>query len=91
MELFNNQNLAYEKAVKRVQNLKDFYGSLVAYVIVNAALVIVNLISYPKYLWFLWVMLFWGIGLLRKAFKTFGFNKDWEERKIRELMKKGMN
>jgi hypothetical protein len=31
-------------------------------------------------------MLGWGIGLLAHAVNTFGIGKDWEERKIKQLM-----
>ena len=43
-----------------------------------------------RYMWFLWAALGWGIGLIFQAFKAFRWapflDKNWEERKIKELM-----
>lgn len=80
------ENLAYEKAVKRVKELKGFYGNLISYCIVIPFLVIVNLIISPKSLWFYWPMLGWGIGILAHGMNTFAIGKNWEEKKIREIM-----
>jgi len=33
----------------------------------------------------------WGIGIVIQAFITFGYGRDWEERKIREYMEKDNN
>ncbi len=38
-------------------------GHTAAYVIVNAFLVFVDLYAWPHYLWFLWPLAGWGIGL----------------------------
>jgi sensor histidine kinase YesM len=84
-------NFAYEKAARRVNELKGFYGNLFSFCIVIPVLVVINLISSPQYHWFWWPMLGWGIGVLSHAAKTFGLGKDWEERKIKELMKKNEN
>ncbi len=80
------ENLAYEKAVKRVKELKGFYGNLISYCIVIPFLIIVNLITSPKYLWFYWPMLGWGIGVISHAMQVFAVGKNWEEKKIQEIM-----
>jgi len=49
-------------------------------------LIVLNLITSPGYLWFIWPMMGWGIGVAAHAAGTFGIGKDGEERKIRELM-----
>lgn len=85
---FNKENKAYERAVKRVKDLKGFYANLSSYCVVIPFLLILNLISSPEHLWFYWPMLGWGIGILAHAVNTFGIGKDWEERKIQELMDK---
>ncbi|WP_288376922.1 2TM domain-containing protein [uncultured Chryseobacterium sp.] len=87
METFiNKETQAYEKAARRVKELKGFYGNLTSYVLVISFLVILNLITSPEYLWFVWPMMGWGIGVAAHAAGTFGIGKDWEERKIKELM-----
>ncbi|TDX84535.1 2TM domain-containing protein [Epilithonimonas xixisoli] len=82
----STENLAYEKAVKRVKELKGFYGNLISYCIVIPFLIIVNLITSPKYLWFYWPMLGWGIGVISHAMQVFAVGKNWEEKKIQEIM-----
>jgi hypothetical protein len=42
----------YEKAKKRVEELKKFYGNLVTYVAINIVLIIINLLTSPGTLWF---------------------------------------
>ena len=80
------ENLAYERAVKRVKELKAFYGNLISYCIVIPFLVIINLITSPKEIWFYWPMLGWGIGILAHGMNTFAIGKNWEERKINEIL-----
>ncbi|MBP6587362.1 MAG: 2TM domain-containing protein [Flavobacterium sp.] len=82
----------YFKARKRVEEIKGFYGNLIAYVVVNIGLMVLNLLTSPGYLWFFWPMLGWGIGVLFHGMKVFNympfFGKDWEEKKIKEFMDK---
>lgn len=82
----------YFKARKRVEDIKGFYGNLVAYIVVNIFLLIINLATSPKHLWFFWPMLGWGIGVIFHAMKVFNYmpflGKDWEEQKIKEFMEK---
>ena len=83
----------YEKAKKRVEELKSFYGNLAAYVAINAILIIINFVTSPRSLWFYWVTIFWGIGILIHASKVFIFKgkflgEEWEEKKIKEILEK---
>jgi len=82
----------YFKAKKRVEEIKGFYGNLTAYIVVNIGLMILNLVTSQQYLWFFWPMGWWGLGVLFHGLKVFNympfFNKDWEERKIKEFMEK---
>lgn len=80
------ENIAYERAVKRVKELKGFYGNLISYCIVIPFLVIINLLKSPKEIWFYWPMLGWGIGLLAHGMNVFAIGKNWEEKKIQEIM-----
>ncbi|MDQ1856783.1 2TM domain-containing protein [Chryseobacterium sp. WLY505] len=84
----DKETIAYRKASKRVKDLKEFYGNLTSYGIVIPFLAILNLMTAPGYLWFLWPALGWGIGIAFHAINVFGIGKSWEERKIRELMEK---
>lgn len=87
-----NNEKAYKKAQKRVKKLKGFYHHLIMYLIANVFLVVLNLYQNPNNLWCLWVIFGWGIGLAVNAISVFVpdifFGKQWEERKIKELMDK---
>jgi len=82
----------YYEAKKRVEEIKGFYGNLISYIVVNIGLIVINLLTSPKYLWFFWPMLGWGIGVFFHGMKVFNFmpflGKDWEEQKIKEFMDK---
>jgi len=83
---------SYKRAKKRVGELRGFYEHLIAYVVVNIMLVIINLVTSPDALWFYWVTVFWGIGVIWHAISVFGkrgkLGKNWEEKKIKEIMEK---
>lgn len=82
----------YHKARKKVEEIKGFYGNLTSYIVVNIGLMILNLATSPEYLWFLWPLLCWGIGLAVHGMVVFNYmpflGKDWEDQKIREFMEK---
>jgi tellurite resistance protein TehA-like permease len=83
----------YEKAKKRVEELKKFYGNLATYIVINIMLVIINIVTSPDNFWFYWVTIFWGIGILLHASKVFilkgkFLGEEWEEKKIKQIMEK---
>jgi len=83
----------YEKAKKRVEELRKFYGNLVTYAVINVILVIINLVTSPASLWFYWVTIFWGIAILLHASRVFVFKgkflgEEWEEKKIKKIMER---
>lgn len=47
----------YFKAQKRVEEIKGFYGNLISYFVVNSGLLVLNLLTSPRHLWFFWPML----------------------------------
>lgn len=83
------------KAEKKVKEIKGFYWHLFWYLAVNIFLwimIVMNLDeneSFFQYGHFA-TALFWGIGLGFHWLGVFGknivFSKDWEDRKIKELM-----
>ncbi len=91
MEDFNKET-KYLRAKERVDGLKKFYGNLVSYVLVISLLAFINYWNNQwSYMWFLWAAFGWGIGIIFHAIGTFNLNpffgKDWEERKIKEIMR----
>jgi ABC-type multidrug transport system fused ATPase/permease subunit len=96
------QEQEYIKAKKKVKKIKGFYIHLIVYILVNifiSGIIVFGLTesgdTFSEALsnfgvystWF-----FWGIGLFFHWMGVFGFgsiiSKDWEERKIKELMDK---
>jgi len=86
-----NNDLVYKNAKKRVKEIKDFYGNLISYCVIIPFLIIINLITSPKNLWFYWPMLGWGFGVAMHGLSVFSIGKNWEERKIREILEKENN
>ena len=81
----------YLQAKERVKELREFYNHLFTFLLINILIAAINYYSNQwAYPWFLWVTGGWGIGIAFDALKTFRlnpfFNKEWEERKIREYM-----
>ncbi|KFF04267.1 2TM domain-containing protein [Flavobacterium reichenbachii] len=85
---YSDENKAYFRAKKRVEELKGFYGNLISYCCVIPLLVFINLRYSPGFEWFWFSALGWGFGVTMHAFKVFGYSSDWEERKIREILEK---
>jgi len=84
------QNNKYMRAVERVEEIKGFYSSLIAYCIVIPFLIFINLKYTPEFHWFWFPIMGWGIGLAFQGFKAFAYNpflgREWEDRKIQEYM-----
>ena len=87
----------YIRAKKKVKAIRGFYGHLVAYLAVNAFILLAQAFAGGGLGIFLeWqsysTIFFWGIGLCFHAFGVFGmdliFGTDWENKKIKEIMDK---
>ena len=97
MEANQVEDQNYRAAKKRVNDIKGFYIHLIVYLFINGAILLVN--SNFNQNGFLdlevsnfYTAIFWGIGLGAHWASVFGpsfiLGKNWEERKIRELMEK---
>ena len=97
-----NQRDKFDRAKKRVEDVKGFYYHLASYLGVNIFITTMKIIrdldngaSFGEALfdfgtfavWF-----FWGIGLLFHGAKVFSLNpifgKDWEERQIQKYIER---
>lgn len=80
----------YRKAKQRLAEIKGFYIHLAVFILVMTILGIVN-IANPEVWWVQWPLLGWGAGLLFHWALVFSsaieWSRNWEERKLRELMK----
>ncbi|MDT0621968.1 2TM domain-containing protein [Croceitalea vernalis] len=85
----NINEYKYNKAVERVKCIKSFYTHLTIYFLVISALAYINY-STTSFVWVIFPAVGWGLGLISHGLRAFGqnliFGKDWEERKIKELI-----
>ena len=85
------ENSNYIKALERVEKLKEFYQNLASYCIVIPFLIFINLRFSPGFYWFWFVICGWGMGVAFHFLSVNNYNiflgKNWEDRKIKELMK----
>ena len=89
--------IKYQEALKRVKKIKGFQSHLLVYLVVNTMLVVLqyNNLDAGENFWS-WrtfnMAFFWGTGVLAHALSVFIptilVGKNWEERKIKELMEK---
>ncbi|SDR97614.1 2TM domain-containing protein [Winogradskyella sediminis] len=85
-------NEDYVRARKRVEELKAFYYSLIAYVFVIPFLVYIwYTYSYMTIQWFWFPAFGWGLSLAFQAYRVFvddgALGAKWEKRKIEEYMR----
>jgi len=89
-EIYPRDEKAYKKAEKRVRPKFRFYKHLTVYAAINFVLLIINLLTSTRFLWFIWPLLVWGILLLFHALIVFGFAKAslLKERMLEEELRK---
>lgn len=83
-------------AEDRVQRKIKFKRNLFSYITVNIILAVVNFLFTPQYWWVMWVLLFWGIGVVLDFLKAYVLfekydSKEYRERRIQEEMEKLRN
>ena len=70
------------RAERRVGAKLAFRSHLMTYLLVNGGLVILNLVTSLGYLWCLWVIFGWGIGLAAHGLSVYGGGDDARDRMI---------
>lgn len=85
-------NIRYQQAKKRVKQIKGFYIHALVYVLVNAFFMIMRFQKHGNIDYDNWGLGLWAVGLTAHGLSVFLPNfilgKNWEEKKIRELMDK---
>ncbi|MEO7975835.1 2TM domain-containing protein [Flavobacterium sp.] len=85
----------YHQARKKVKEMRMFYEHLTVFILVSIILIVVNFMTSPECLWFIWCWLGGVTGVIIHGLQAFGispvFNADWEERKILEILEKNNN
>ncbi|KMQ71425.1 hypothetical protein SDC9_195102 [bioreactor metagenome] len=87
----SNENLKYLRAQRRLKQLKGFYIHLAVYLIINPVIIFAN----SKKHGFADVMTYstailWGLVIIIHLVSVFFF-RNWEEKKMDELLKKYHN
>lgn len=72
-------------ALKRLSERRDFGSNIVAYVVVNLALVAIWYFTGRGYFWPVWILGCWGIGLVLHAWSIWGRRPITEEDVRREM------
>jgi hypothetical protein len=75
-------------AIRRADMKLAFRSHLMAYVIVNAGLVAINLITSSDYFWAIWPMLGWGIGLAAHGVTVYMDGEGMRDRLIEQELEK---
>ncbi len=88
----------YNKAKKKVEELKGFYIHFAVYLVINSAILLIIYLATLKEGSTFWTfghfstLIFWGVGLAFHAAFTFSLNpffgREWEARQIKKYMDK---
>ena len=77
-------------ALAHVRKLRAFYIHLAQYVVVIGGLVVFNLVTNPRVLWFVWPAFGWGIGVAAHGMSVFArppfFDGAWERRQVEKYL-----
>jgi transcriptional regulator with XRE-family HTH domain len=77
-------------ALAHVRKVKCFYLHVAQYVVIIAALALMNLLITPGFYWFAWVAVGWGAGLALHGVRVFGrvsiLNGAWERREVEKYL-----
>jgi len=86
------QDERYERAKKRVADIKSFWSHLTVYVAIIVVLLLIDIFAEgnPSNRWVQWPALGWGVFVALHGAKVYGpfTTAGWEQRKIKELAEK---
>lgn len=79
------------QARHRVRELRQLYANIGWFIVINLFLAAINLATSPDSLWFYWVTIFWGFGIILQIVAVYShttwFGSDWEDKKVEQLTK----
>jgi hypothetical protein len=96
MDIKDNKEKRYVKAQKRVKEVKGFYIHVFVTIFILSVIISANLIFSPEFHWFWFaaagliggVLIHWIVVF---GVKLLGFDKSWEDKKIKEFMDQNKN
>jgi len=81
-------------ALSQVRQIRRFWHSALAYLVIMSFLVAVNLATSPYHLWVIWPALGWGLALVLRAARVFNllpwFGPEWERREVEKRLGRNM-
>lgn len=85
-----NDEHYYKQAMKTVKKKKEFRSNAFAFTVVMPFLIFINLWTSPGYLWFLWPLLGWGMGLAFQYYDAFvqSEKNSWEDHEVQKEMER---
>ena len=89
-----NEDFEFRRAKKRVRAKKGFFYHLASYAIIIGFLFLINMVTGPSDVWFIFPALGWGVGLAFHYIGVFGvpfFNfgsAEWEEKELEKELQK---
>jgi hypothetical protein len=81
----NSEDVLREQAITRLKKKRDFLTHVVIYVLVNAMLVVIWLVTGSGFFWPIFPIVGWGIGVAANAWDVYG-RKPISEDEIRQEM-----
>lgn len=69
-------------AERRADAKLGFRNHVLIYIVVNAGLAAMNLLTSPQVLWFQWPLAGWGVGLAAHGLAIYGATTDGRERAV---------
>ncbi|KUP04693.1 histidine kinase [Bacillus coahuilensis p1.1.43] len=82
-----DNNAKYEKAKRRVLQLKGFYYNFTAFLVIIPMLFVINLMGDAGNWWFVYPLTGWGVLVIIHGI-SLKIGSGWEEKKIKEFMNK---
>ncbi|OLP15999.1 hypothetical protein BST81_23355 [Leptolyngbya sp. 'hensonii'] len=62
-EWLQERKIVYQRQDVRTERQRKFQSHLASYVLVNTFLILLNLVTTPRYFWAIYPLLGWGLGL----------------------------
>jgi hypothetical protein len=84
----NTESDLRRRAERRADMKIGFRIHALVYVLVNAGLVVLNLLTTPGHIWFVWPILGWGVGLLGHGLGVYATGGHSRERMIEEELRR---
>ncbi|MBQ4850000.1 2TM domain-containing protein [Pseudoalteromonas sp. MMG012] len=86
----SREDKVYQQAIEQVSKIKHFYQFLLKGLLLCVALMLINVVTSPEYMWSLWVLVAWLVIASLKWVSTFGFgalfDRNWEKKQVEKRL-----